>query len=376
MNALNKRRQAPFIYKTTYLNFNLTYRTLLTVEYNKEDIKVLKKHAYGTCLPTVSKRCLAIYEKMSNPRLSCGQIATHLGMSRNTVRHWINKYNNDGLKSVLSIGEIPGRPGKFTGKMDDIDKKLEKEVPKSSAETASIIETVVGIRPSRSMSRYIMRKLGYRFRKFQPIPGKADPEKQRIWLDGFQSFVNQAKEGKLRLFFMDAAHFTLEAFLCKVWSKQPLYLKGGAGRNRFNVIGCVDPINQEIISSHSMVYVNAEQVKEFLEKVRKQCGDIPVAIVLDNARYQHCDAVKEKARELGIELIFLPPYSPNLNIIERLWKHVRRHVLAGRHFDTPTKFHEALRCFFEDDYHNHKQGLSTLLTLKFQSFENAQIFCA
>ena len=308
--------------------------------------------------------------------MSCGQIAVHLGMSRNTVSHWINIYNNKGFDAVLHIDEIPGSPGRFKGAMGEIDKKLENGTPKSSAEAASIIESAAGIRPSRNMARYIMRKLGYRCRKFQPIPGKADPEKQREWLADFQQYIDRAKEGKLRLLFMDAAHFTLEAFLCKVWSKAPLYLRGGAGRNRFNVIGCVDPISHEVISSHSMDYVNAEQVKEFLGKVRERCGDMRIAIVLDNARYQHCDAVKETAKELGIELIFLPPYSPNLNIIERLWKHVRRHVLAGRHFDTPAKFHEALRYFFEEDYHNHKQSLSTLLTLKFQSFENAQIFCA
>lgn len=75
---------------------------------------------------------------------------------------------------------------------------------------------------------------------------------------------------------------------------------------------------------------------------------------------------KDKTAELGINLIFLPPYSPNLNIIERLWKYTRRHVLAGKYFDSPTKFHDALRHFFEVDYVKHKSNLSSLLTLKFQ----------
>ena len=376
MNRLNKRRQAPFIYKIVFLTFKLIHRTLLTVEYNKEALKTLKKHANDASLPTIRRRCLAIYQKMSDPAMSCQEIATHLGMSRNTVGHWLQKYNTDGLEAVLQMSEIPGRPSKFKQKMEEIDKGLENGTPKSSAEAASIIESIAGIRPSRSMARYIMRKLGYRCRKFQPIPGKADPERQSAWLDNFQNIINQTKEGKIKLFFMDAAHFTLEAFLCKVWSKTPLYLRSGAGRNRFNVIGCVDPISHEVISTHSMAYVNAEQVMEFLEKVRSQCGDMPVTIVLDNARYQRCKAVLEKATKLGIELLFLPPYSPNLNIIERLWKHVRKHVLAGKYFDSPSKFHEALRYFFEEDYHNHKKSLGSLLTLKFQSFENAQILCA
>lgn len=85
---------------------------------------------------------------------------------------------------------------------------------------------------------------------------------------------------------------------------------------------------------------------------------------------------KDKTAELGINLIFLPPYSPNLNIIERLWKYTRRHVLAGKYFDSPTKFHDALRHFFEVDYVKHKSNLSSLLTLKFQSFKNVHLLCA
>lgn len=116
--------------------------------------------------------------------------------------------------------------------------------------------------------------------------------------------------------------------------------------------------------------------KAFLEKVRDQSGDIPVSLILDNARYQHCQAVKDKAAELGIDLIFLPPYSPNLNIIGRLWKYVRKEVLNARFFETPALFHDALRKFFEEDICHHHHGLKTLLTLKFQSFENAHLLCA
>lgn len=87
---------------------------------------------------------------------------------------------------------------------------------------------------------------------------------------------------------MAAVHFTLEVFTCHVWSKELLYLKTGAGRNRFNFLGCVDPFSLGIMQSHSMIYVDADPTKSFLEKVRRKSGDIPVSIFLDNARYQHC----------------------------------------------------------------------------------------
>lgn len=373
-SATNKRRRTPLI--DNNFNHNVIYTTLLTVEYSKEAYARLKKENETTSSGTIRKRCRALMAKMSEPKLSSARIAAIAGCSRNFVDSLIHCYNNKGIDSVLEIAPIPGRPGRLKGHMDEISRRLESEVPRSSAEAAHIIRDISGISFSLTWVRGIMHRCGFRFIKTQPIPGRACPEKQAEWVSALQLVIDEAKEGKRKLYFMDAVHFTLEAFTCHVWCKEPLYLKTGAGRNRFNLLGCVDPFSLDIIQSHSMVYVDAEQTKAFLEKVRRESGDIPVSIVLDNARYQHCQAVKDRAAELGITLIFLPPYSPNLNIIERLWKYTRRHVLAGKYFDSPAMFHEALRHFFEVDYINHKPKLSSLLTLKFQSFENAHLLCA
>lgn len=370
----NKRRRTPLIDN----NFThiIIYATLLTVKYCKEAYARLKKECETTSSGIIRKRCRALMAKMSEPKLSSGRIAAIAGCSRNFVDNLIHVYNNDGIDSVLEVAPIPGRPNRLQSHMEEISRSLETKVPRSSAEAAQIIRDISGIALSLTWTREIMHRSGFRFIKTQPIPGRACPQKQTEWVLALQPIINEAKEGRRKLYFMDAVHFTLEAFTCHVGCKEPLYLKTGAGRNRFNLLGCVDPFSLNIIQSHSMVYVDADQTKAFLEKVRRESGDSPVSIVLDNARYQHCRAVKDKAAELGISLIFLPPYSPNLNIIERLWKYTRRHVLAGKYFDTPAKFHEALRHFFEVDYINHKPKLCSLLTLNFQSFENAHLLCA
>jgi len=370
----NKRRRTPLIDNNLILN--VIYTTLLTVKYNKEAYARLTKENETNSSGIIRKRCRALMAKMSEPKLSSERIAAIAGCSRNFVDKLVHAYNNDGIDSVLRIAPIPGRPARLKDHMDEISRSLETKVPRSSIEAAHIIRDICGITFGLTWIREIMRRCGFRFIKTQPIPGKACPEKQTEWVKALQPVIDEAIEGKRKLYFMDAVHFTLEAFTCHVWCKNPLYLKTGAGRNRFNLLGCIDPFSFDIIQSHSMVYVDAEQTKAFLEKVRLNSGDTPVSIVLDNARYQHCQAVKDKATELGISLIFLPPYSPNLNIIERLWKYTRRHVLAGKYFDSPTKFHDALRHFFEVDYINHKPNLSSLLTLKFQSFENAHLLCA
>lgn len=142
-------------------------------------------------------------------------------------------------------------------------------------------------------------------------------------------YIADAQAGKCRLLFSDAVHFTLSAFVCNVWSKERLYLKTAAGRNRLNVLGAVDAITKEVLTVDNTTYITAETVETFLQRLKDMTPDIPIAVVMDNARYQHCTAVMNKAEELGIELLFLPPYSPNLNIIERLWKFTKKSVLYG-----------------------------------------------
>lgn len=352
---------------------NVISTTLLTVKYSKEAYARLKKEGETASSGIIRKRCRALMAKMSEPGPGSERIAAIAGCSRNFVDRLIHSYNNKGIDSVLEIAPIPGRPGRLKGHMDEISGKLESEAPRSSAETAHIIRDISGISFSLTWVRETMYRCGLRFIKTQPIPGRACPERQKECISALQPIIDEAEEGKRKLYFMDAVHFTLGAFTCHVWCKEPLYLKTGAVENRFNLLGCVDPFSLDIIQSHSMVYVDADQTKAFLEKVRAASGDAPVSIVLANARYQHCQAVKDKAAELGISLIFLPPYSPNLNIIERLWKYTRRHVLAGKYFDYPARFHEALRHFFGVNYINHKPSLSSLLTLNFQSFENAHL---
>lgn len=370
----NKRRQAPFM---DYKPFpNVIRNTLLTVKYCEETYSLLKKESETNGSSVVRKRCRALMAKMSEPGLGSRRIAEATGCSRNFVSTLIHTYNKEGIGAVLRTLPKPGRPGRLNGHLEEMARRLDVRPARSRAEAAHVIQEMTGVAVGLTWAGVILRRCGFRFRKLQPVPGKADPGKQKEWVADLQDVMEEAAQGRRRLLFMDAVHFTLEAFTCNVWCRNPLFLKTGAGRNRFNLLGCIDPFTLDLICIHSMMYVDAGQTKAFLEKVREASGDLPVSIVLDNARYQHCRAVMEKAAELGIELIFLPPYSPNLNIIERLWKYARKQVLAGRYFDTPAKFHEALRHFFDEDFGNHKVALRSLLTLKFQSFENAQILSA
>ncbi|HED37653.1 MAG TPA: IS630 family transposase [Ignavibacteria bacterium] len=179
------------------------------------------------------------------------------------------------------------------------------------------------------------------------------------------------------LLFMDAAHFILQPFICVLWCVERLFIKASAGRNRINVLDTVNAITKEVITFSNTTFINAETIVDFLKHFREHY-DLPLKIVLDNTRYQHCKFVIKAAEELNITLLFLPPYSPNLNIIERLWKLTKKKILYAKYYETPYKFHEAVTGFFQTINQKYNADLKNLLTLKFQFFknENALIYPA
>jgi transposase len=171
------------------------------------------------------------------------------------------------------------------------------------------------------------------------------------------------------LFFCDAAHFVLSAFLCMVWSRVRLFLRTSAGRNRINVMGAVHAISKQVTTHINTTYINSHTITDFMIQLKRQYIDLPIVLVMDNAKYQHCQLVLEKAKEMNIELLFLPAYSPNLNIIERLWKFTKKKILYAKYYEKPDKFHKAITDFFCELNQKYQKELETLLTLKFQLWD-------
>ena len=122
--------------------------------------------------------------------------------------------------------------------------------------------------------------------------------------------------------------------------------------------------------------VNTETMCELLRKIAASGLAGPITLVLDNARYQHNAAVKALATELGITLLFLPSYSPNLNLIERLWKFIKRRSLYGRYHPTFADFQAAIEETLDGLPTTHAEQLETLMTLNFQQFDDVSLMAA
>jgi len=152
-----------------------------------------------------------------------------------------------------------------------------------------------------------------------------------------------------------------------------LFVQAPAGRQRFNVLGAIDAVTKQITTVTNTSYITSTEVCRLLVKLAEQrTSDLPLTVVMDNARYQRCKLVQGEAARLGIELLFLPPYSPNLNLIERLWKFVKKKCLYSKYYDNFEKFQKAITECLVQAPTEHRQELASLLTLNFQIFDKSQ----
>lgn len=206
------------------------------------------------------------------------------------------------------------------------------------------------------------------------IPAKADPDKQKTYLENeMLPRIDEAKAGKRAVFFVDAAHFVLAPFLGFLWSLTRIFIKAPAGRKRFNVLGALNAVTHELITVTNDSYINAQSVCELLQKLSQLNLGIPITLFLDNARYQKCALVSQVANALQIELCYLPAYSPNLNLIERVWKFVKKKSLYSKYYSEFNAFKTAISDCLKQTHSTYKLELDSLLSCNFQNFEKAQL---
>jgi transposase len=185
--------------------------------------------------------------------------------------------------------------------------------------------------------------------------------------------LEEAKQGKKHVYFVDAAHFVLQPFLGFLWCFQRYFVYSASGRQRFNVLGALNAITHEVVTITNDSYINALSFCDLLRKLAAKHAGEAITLFLDNARYQKCEVVTALAEQLKIELIYLPSYSPNLNLIERLWRHVKQEVLYSRYYDSFPKFKAAIMACVDATTSQEKKSRRTLFSPKFQIIRKSQI---
>ena len=207
----------------------------------------------------------------------------------------------------------------------------------------------------------VLKELGFTYKKPKLVPGKSDPLESMKFLQRYEKMRRSGKP----VYFMDGVH--------PQHNSRPSYgwiLKGtekallsNSGRKRLNINGALNIASQDLIIRADDT-VNAQStIKLFKQILRRHKGEEKIYIICDNAGYYSSNLVKEFLEsEKRLELVFLPPYSPFLNLIERVWKYFNKMVLYNRYYPSFSEFKESCLSFFK---RSHKRALKKILSEKF-----------
>lgn len=294
------------------------------------------------------------------------QIAKILLLDDSTIRRYISIYEKEGLKGLM-LNNYKGGTSLLSQKQkEELIAHLESHTYHRAKDIVKHIKETYNIEYSEKGIVYLLHLLGFVYKKPKRIPGKADPEKQIEFIKETYNKIKEKKGLHDRIYFMDATHPHHNPEPVYGWIKKGTIkeIKSNTGRNRLNINGAID------ITDFNMIYreddrINAESTIELFKQMEEKNPLAEVIFAIgDNARYYHAKNVTKYLARSKIELIFLPPYAPNLNLIERLWHFLRKKILC-HYYETFAEFRKAYLSFFEN-IHDHKEELTSLLTENFE----------
>jgi transposase len=344
---------------------------VIEIEFSPEEIDQLHHERRYQSHPRVRQRMEVVYLKaLGYQHREIGRIA---GVSQQTLRRYLRIYQAGGIEALKELNFY--RPKSELEKhRKQLKAEFEARPAKSINEAAQRIEDLTGVRRSPTQVNKFLKSLGLRRLKVGHVPAKADPEKQKVFLEEeLEPRLEEARQGKRHVFFVDAAHFVMRPFLGFLWCFARQFIQAPSGRKRFNVLGALHATTLQVVTFANDSYINARSVAQLMCQIAVDFKGLPITLVMDNARYQRCRFVTDLAKALRIELLFLPPYSPNLNLIERLWKFVKKKCLYSEYYETFQEFQKAIEDCIAGTDKEHKQELASLLTLKFQTFGNVPL---
>lgn len=293
------------------------------------------------------------------------KIAEALFLDEGTISNYRKRYIEGGIFGLVT-DTYSGRRCFLSPKEQEILKqRLTHKIFLDAKEVVAFIKSRFDVMYSVRGVTALLHSLGFIYKKAKSVPCKADKKEQELFI---QKYLDLKAKSEGKIYFADSVHPQHNAVISYGWIQkgENFEIPANTGRYHLNITGAIDIESMEVIT-RSSEWVNADAIMELLRAIqaKNSSGEV-IYLVLDNARYNHNSRVKELAEKLGIKLVYLPPYSPNLNPIERLWKFFKRKVLYNQYYETKAEFEDICMNFFRG-IRKYKKDLSTLITDNFQA---------
>jgi transposase len=339
-------------------------------EFTEEEKQALHYERFHHPHPRVPQKMEVVWLKSQG--LPPHEIARLAGVCENTVRTYLQEYQDGSLERLKQLNFY--RPqSELVQHQATLEAAFREQPPATINEAVRRIEQLTGIKRSPTQVRQFLKKMGLRCRKVGCDPPRQTPRCRRSLKKTVRATLGGNPRGEREVWFVDASHFVWGAFVGWLWCFARVWVKGACGRQRLSVLRALNAVTHEVVTVSHPAYITAESVCALLVQLAERAGSGAVTVVLDNARYQRCALAPGVAQELGIELLYLPTYSPNLNLIERFWKFVKKECLYAKLYENFGAFQAAIEECIEKAPTKHKEKLDSWLTLKFQSFQHVKM---
>lgn len=288
------------------------------------------------------------------------EVSEALLLDSETLRSYLSTYKKGGVKALIERHYKGGFSKLAVEQLAHLKQHLRTVTYLTVAEIIVYVKKTYSVVYSISGMTELLHRLGFVHKKPDITPGRVDVAKQLAFLQKFEEIRRSGHP----VYSMDGCHPQHNSMPQYGWilKGETKILPSNTGRKRINIQGAVNLDTHDLIST---VHETLDKFStlEILKKIeRKHVQAKKVFVLVDNAGYYHADEVKKYLKESKIELIFLPPYSPNLSLIERVWRHFKKKVLYNRYYPTFQEFKDNTYDFLR---RSHRRAFKTLLVEKF-----------
>jgi transposase len=300
---------------------------------------------------------------LSDSGWSYVRIAEALFLDEDTISKHVHEYVE---QKKLKI-ETGGSESKLSaGATDELVAYLTEHTFDKSCDICEYVRKKYGVSYTVPGMTSWLKNHDFSHIKPHEVPAKADPEKQKQFVEEYEKMKQETPKDE-PILFLDGVHPTIATKVSYGWIKKGTRRTIGstAAKTRENILGTIDLLDMKVCQK-SFPTVNSKFMMEFFDFLRTEYPNArKIHVILDNASYNKANDTRKHAEKLGIVLHFLPPYSPNLNAIERLWKVMNEYARNNRYFPNASTFREALKNFFSVTWLNIANNMKTRINDNF-----------
>jgi len=335
------------------------------IKFTYHEIKKLEQYRDEQEDRRLKMRFIALLMLASQSSLE--HVSYILGFSVRTIKNWLDIYFDKGIDALNSFNYKPKESYLSFHQINQVAIFVIFYSPCKIKEVTEYIKDKFGVSYSDEAVRQLLLKRGLKYIRPKTIPGSPPSvEEQCQFIEQYQEL--RAKPDT-KVLFGDAMHLIHQNVPGFCWGDPsiPPVFETNSGRKRLNILGAYDPETHSLVHLSGEENCNAESVIRFLEIIQNAYKEpSEIFIILDNARYFHAKIVREwLAENPKINLLFLPPYAPNLNLIERFWRFAKEKLVKGKYYKEYKKF-RAKAFQFLNNIKDYENELKTLLVEKFE----------